>query len=55
MEKKNLLKKGIKVISMGLPIFYESLKAQDVETVQVDWKPPARGEKRLLDLLRKLR
>ena len=55
MEKKNLLKKDIKVISMGLPIFYESLKAQNVETVQVDWKPPARGEKRLLDLLRKLR
>lgn len=55
MEKKNLLNKGIKVISMGLPIFYESLKAQNVETVQVDWKPPARGEKRLLDLLRKLR
>ncbi|MCD6310600.1 MAG: fdrA domain protein [Candidatus Eremiobacteraeota bacterium] len=55
MKKKNLLKKNLKVISLGLPVFYESLKSQGIEVIQVNWKPPARGEKKLLDMLRKLR
>ena len=55
MEKKKILKKGIKVISLGLPVFYESLKEQGVDVIQVDWKPPAGGNKKMLDLLRKLR
>ena len=55
MQKKNILKKGIKVVSLGLPVFYESLKEQGVEAIHLDWKPPAKGDKKLLEILRKLR
>ncbi|MCC5911403.1 MAG: fdrA domain protein [Clostridiaceae bacterium] len=54
-EKNQLFKKDIKVINMGLEIFTDSLKNQKVEVVQMDWKPPAGGNKKLADLLKKMR
>ena len=56
MEKENdLLKKEIKVVNMGLKSFYESLKEQNVQTVHMDWRPPAGGKKELMEILQKLR
>ncbi len=45
----------IAAINVGLERFAESLAAQEVEVTQVDWRPPAGGEERLLEILEKLR
>ena len=49
-----LLKKPIVVINLGLKKFAESLEEQGVEVVQVDWIPPAGGDKEMVDLLDQL-
>ncbi len=42
-------------INVGLESFTDSLRAQGAEVVQVDWRPPAGGDKRLAGLLARLR
>jgi FdrA protein len=42
------------VVNVGLELFAESLRAQGVPVVAVDWRPPAGGKPRLLDLLDRL-
>jgi len=56
METKTLelLHKPLVVINLGLVRFAEELEAQGVEVVQVDWTPPAGGDRQMLDLLDKL-
>jgi hypothetical protein len=56
MESKiiELLQKPIVVINLGLKKFAESLEGQQVEVVQVDWVPPAGGDKEMMDLLDQL-
>jgi hypothetical protein len=49
-----LLQKPIIVINMGLKKFTESLDEQQVEVLQVDWTPPAGGDKEMADLLDQL-
>ncbi|MDP2966721.1 MAG: hypothetical protein Q8N39_11920 [Pelolinea sp.] len=51
---KELLSRSVKVINIGLKIFAESLKDQNVDVVQVDWTPPAEGDQEMIDLLDKL-
>ena len=54
LENNDLLEEPLKVINIGLEGFAEELKQQGVETVQVDWTPPAGGDPKLADLLSKL-
>jgi len=56
METKTdeLLHTPLVVINLGLKRFAEELEAQRVEVVQVDWTPPAGGDKQMLDLLDQL-
>ena len=42
-------------INIGLETFHESLLAQGAASVQVDWRPPARGDERLLAILDRMR
>jgi FdrA protein len=49
-----LLHKPPVVICLGLKKFAESLEEQKVEVVQVDWVPPAGGDKAMVDLLDQL-
>lgn len=49
-----LLQKPIVVINLGLKNFADSLEEQQVEVVQVDWIPPAGGDKEMVDLLDQL-
>jgi hypothetical protein len=49
-----LLNTPIIAINLGLKKFYESMEAQEVEVVQVDWVPPAGGDKKMMDLLDQL-
>jgi hypothetical protein len=49
-----LLNEPLEVINLGLKKFAENLEAQDVKVVQVDWTPPAGGDKELIELLDRL-
>ena len=49
-----LLHTPLVVINLGLRKFSESLEEQEIEVVQVDWVPPAGGDKDMLDLLDQL-
>jgi len=53
METKitKLLSEPIIIINIGLSQFSKSLEEQKVEVVQVDWTPPAGGDKEMMDLL----
>jgi FdrA protein len=46
---------GLAAINLGLESFYESLKDQGAEVVQVDWRPPAGGNEKLMDILAKMK
>ncbi len=46
-----LLYSKLKIINIGLSVFYESLLDQDIQVVQVNWQPPAGGDEELLDFL----
>jgi hypothetical protein len=49
-----LFKKELKVINMGLDSFSDTLRKEQVQVLQMDWKPPAGGNKHLISLLEKL-
>jgi hypothetical protein len=51
---EKLLSEPIVVINIGLSQFASSLEQQKVEVVQVDWTPPAGGDKEMIDLLDQL-
>ena len=56
MEDKiqSLLQAPPVVINLGLKQFAEGLQRQAVEVVQVDWEPPAGGDKEMMELLENL-
>jgi hypothetical protein len=49
-----LLRQPLVVINLGLLQFAKSLEEQHVEVVQVDWVPPAGGDKAMADILDQL-
>ena len=49
-----LFSKELKVINMGLDSFADNLRKKEVAVLQMDWKPPAGGNKRLISLLERL-
>lgn len=49
-----LLHEPLVVINLGLKKFAESLEEQEIEVVQVDWVPPAGGDKAMVELLDQL-
>lgn len=50
-----LLAVGPKVINLGLEQFAAQLKACGVPVLHVDWQPPASGDRRLAEMLERLR
>ncbi|MDA1001497.1 MAG: fdrA domain protein [bacterium] len=44
----------LQVVNIGLEMFAEELRADGVPVVQVDWRPPAGGNPRVAELLRRL-
>ena len=46
-----LLSGPVIAINLGLKQFGVSLEQQGVEVVQVDWAPPAGGDREMMDLL----
>jgi hypothetical protein len=51
---RKLFDEDLKVINVGLKIFYEDLKRQGVRVVQVNYQPPPKLEKELKDKLSEL-
>ncbi len=51
---KSLLGEELRVVNIGLEMFGDSLREQNVKVVQVDWRPPADGDPELLGLLDQL-
>ena len=51
---QDLLDGPVAVVNIGLAQFALTLEGQGVDVVQVDWTPPAGGDRRLIDLLDKL-
>jgi len=50
----SLLEDPPRVINIGLSSFADDLNKQDVEIVNLDWSPPARGNIKLANILAKL-
>ncbi len=51
---KELLENGPNVINIGVPDFADSLQAQGIAVVQVNWAPPANADSEMTALLDRL-
>ncbi len=51
----SVLKQPLAALNVGLESFAASLRAQDAAVLQVDWRPPAGGDERLMAILEKMR
>ena len=55
VEKINsLFKEELAVVNMGLAFFADDLEKESVRVLQMDWRPPAGGDGRLIALLESL-
>jgi hypothetical protein len=52
--RKDLLGQEPVIVSVGLEVFAETLSELGFQVVQVDWRPPAGGDRRLAGLLSRL-
>jgi FdrA protein len=50
-----VLHQPLAAINVGLESFAESLAAQEAPVVQVDWRPPAGGDEKLMAILERMR
>jgi FdrA protein len=46
---------SLAAINVGLETFYQSLYNQGAQALQVDWRPPAGGDERLMSILAKMK
>ena len=53
-ESRNLLRSELRVVNLGLELFADDLRSLGVPVVQMDWRPPAGGDRRMASLLQKL-
>lgn len=53
-EIVRLLAGPVKIVNVGLGVFADALRAQNVDVVSVDWQPPAGGKQHLIDILGRL-
>jgi FdrA protein len=51
----SVLRQPLGAINVGLEQFAESLRTQGAPVIQVDWRPPARGDERLMAILKRMR
>ena len=51
---KKLFGEELKVVNVGLKIFYDDLKRQGVKTVHVNYQPPPKLEEELAKALEKV-
>lgn len=51
---QELFQSDVRVINIGLELFNQSILDQGKKSIQVDWKPPANGDPRLMEILEKM-
>jgi hypothetical protein len=51
---KALLDSELNVVNVGLEIFFNALKLQDINVIDVSWSPPAKLDKETEDILDKI-
>ncbi len=51
----DVLHQPLAAINVGLESFTESLKAQGAPVIQVDWRPPAGGDEKLMAILERMK
>lgn len=49
-----LFNSDLSIVNVGLEGFNESVEEQGVESTQLDWRPPAEGNAKLIEILEKL-
>ncbi|MGI9534723.1 MAG: hypothetical protein ACR2NW_07215 [Thermodesulfobacteriota bacterium] len=49
----NILDNELQIINVGLEIFKDSIVAQGVKVKHVDWQVPAKGDMKLINILKK--
>lgn len=49
------LTREVRVINIGIERFAEDLRSLGVPVVQMDWRPPACGDKKLIEILDRLK
>ena len=54
LSKHDLLNSKLNVINLGLDIFFQSLQDQNVNAIQVDWRPSTKLDKESEDILSKI-
>lgn len=50
----DIIGQELKVVNIGLDIFKDALEAQDVDVVQVHWEVPAKGDEKVITILKKM-
>jgi hypothetical protein len=45
------IQQQVRVINMGIDSFSEDLRKAEVPVIQMDWRPPAGGNRKLIALL----
>ena len=45
------IQQQVRVINMGIDSFSEDLRKAEVPVIQMDWRPPAAGNRKLIALL----
>jgi FdrA protein len=48
------LNSELRVVNLGLELFANDLRSLGVPVVQVDWRPPAGGDRKMASLLQRL-
>ena len=51
----SFLQRPLAAINVGLESFMESLEAQDAGVIQVDWRPPAGGDQKMMAILERMK
>ncbi len=53
-ESPDILHNEIQAINIGLESFKEALEAQGVKVIHVNWQVPAKGDMKLVNILKKM-
>ncbi len=55
MSTKKLLSESLKIVNVGSPSFKQDYERQHVDYVHLEWRPPANGDLKLLNLISQTR
>lgn len=51
IDAKKLFTSDLRIVNLGLEVFHDALDDQKITNCQVEWKPPAGGDIRMIRLL----